>query len=61
MSDMLKPFPWLAEGGYDAGATAAVRDAIQCTDTGNMNYEDSIYASCEEEKNYIKEKSQLVI
>ena len=55
MSDTLKLFPWLAEEEHDAGA---VREPIQCTDNDNMN---SIYASCEEEKNYIKEKSQLVI
>ena len=54
-------FAWLPEEGHEAAATAVAKEAVQCTDTDNMNYEDSIYASYEKETNFIKEKSRLVI
>ena len=57
----VKPFPGLVEGEHKAEATAVVREAVQCTDIGNKNYEDSLYCSCETETNYIKEKSRLVV
>ena len=62
MSKTVQPFSGLAEE-HEAAATPVVREAVQCTDTDNMNYmhEDSIYTTCEKEMNYIKKKSRLVI
>ena len=57
----VKEFPGQVEEGQEA-ATAAVREAIQCSDTtNNMNYGHSMYASCEKEKNYNQEKTRLVV
>ena len=43
--------------------TTAVARAVQCTEaTNNMNYyEDFIYTSCEEEKSFDEDKSELVV
>ena len=62
MSKIVKEFPGQVEEGQEA-ATTAVREAgVQCSDTtNNMNYEDSIYASCEKEKNYNEQKTKLVV
>ena len=58
MSQDVKHFSWLAEEGHEAAPVAVVREAVQCTDIKDNN--NSIYTSCEQEKSYVKEKSQLV-
>ena len=64
MSHMVNHFQGLAgpEGHETSTVAAVVREPVQCTEsTYNENYEDSVYTSCEEEKYYNKEKSELVL
>ena len=60
MSQTVKHFQGQAGPEGQETATAVAR-AVQCTDTDNMNYEDFIYTSWEEEKSFVKEKSELVV
>ena len=58
MSEIVpKHFLWLAEG-HEAAPVAVVRETVQCTDIPDND--DSFYISCEQEKSFDEEKSELV-
>ena len=44
--------------GHEAAPVAVMREAVQCTDIPDND--NSIYTSCEQEKCYDENKSQLV-
>ena len=57
MSQDVKHFSWLAEEGHETAPVAVVREAVQCTDVPDND--NSIYTSCEQEKSFAEEKSEL--
>ena len=58
MPQNVKHFSWLAEEGHEAAPVAVAREAVQCTDTPDND--NSVYTSCEQEKSFDENKSQLV-